>query len=180
MTSRSHLRTRVSGILRLGALAAMILPGGLPLSEEASWVGRPAPEISAGTWLNSKPLTLASLRGKVVVVEFWTFACSNCRNTLPHIREWKENHRTDEFEVIGVHTPELSGERDLDALRKQLRALRITWPVVTDNEYTTWNAYHQRYWPVWYVIDKRGVIRYVHVGEGGYDETERMIAHLLA
>ncbi|HXX63003.1 MAG TPA: redoxin domain-containing protein [Bacteroidota bacterium] len=178
--SVARVRARAGRLLRLSALAAMLIPGGATLSEEADWVGKAAPEIAAGAWLNSKPLTLAGLRGRVVVVEFWTFACGNCRNTLRHVREWKQRHRADEFEVIAVHTPELPRERDLDALRREVDALEITWPVVTDNAYATWNAYHQRYWPVWYVIDKRGVIRYVHVGEGGYDETERIIRQLLS
>jgi hypothetical protein len=84
------------------------------------------------------------------------------------------------FEIIGVHTPELRRERDISALRRETESLGITWPIVTDNEYATWNAYHQQYWPVIYLVDKRGTIRFVHIGEGGYAETEAMIARLIA
>jgi thiol-disulfide isomerase/thioredoxin len=148
--------------------------------DESSWIGQPAPEISEGEWLNSLPLHLSELRGKVVLLEFWTFACSNCRNTLPYLRKWNAIRTGGKFEIIGVHTPELKRERDLNVLHLETEELGITWPVVTDNEYATWNAYHQQYWPVIYLIDKRGTIRYVHIGEGEYAETEATIAKLIA
>jgi peroxiredoxin len=146
----------------------------------SGWIGHPAPEISAGEWLNSPPIHLSELRGKVVLLEFWTFACSNCRNTLPSLRKWNALRAGGNFEMIGVHTPELKRERDISALRRETESLGITWPIVTDNEYTTWNAYHQQYWPVIYLIDKRGTIRYVHIGEGEYAQTEAKIAELIA
>ena len=148
--------------------------------EESGWIGHPAPEISAGEWLNSPPMLLSGLRGKVVLLEFWTFACSNCRNTLPYLRKWNTIRAGGKFEIIGVHTPELKRERDIAALRRETESLGITWPIVTDNEYTTWNAYHQHYWPVIYLIDKRGAIRYIHIGEGEYAQTEAKIAELIA
>jgi thiol-disulfide isomerase/thioredoxin len=162
--------------------AAMLVPfpaEGRP-QDGSGWIGHQAPEISAGEWLNSPPLHLSDLRSKVVLLEFWTFACSNCRNTLPYLRKWNAIRAGGKFEIIGVHTPELRRERDISALRRETESLGITWPIVTDNEYATWNAYHQQYWPVIYLVDKRGTIRFVHIGEGGYAETEAMIARLIA
>lgn len=161
------------------AMLAAFPEDGRP-QDESGWIGHPAPEISRGEWLNSPPLHLSELRGKVILIEFWTFACSNCRNTLPYLRKWSAIRAGGKFEIIGVHTPELKRERNMSALRRETESLRISWPIVTDNEYTTWNAYHQRYWPVIYLIDKRGTIRYVHIGEGEYAETEAMIAELIA
>jgi thiol-disulfide isomerase/thioredoxin len=169
-------------LLLLTGSAAMLVafPAEGRPQNESGWIGHPAPEISAGEWLNSPPIHLSELRGKVVLLEFWTFACSNCRNTLPYLRKWNAIRAGGKFEIIGVHTPELKRERDISALRKETESLGITWPIVTNNEYTTWNAYHQQYWPVIYLIDKRGTFRYVHIGEGAYVETEVMIARLIA
>ena len=147
--------------------------------DETGWVGKAAPGFSDGTWLNSPPLTLEQLRGNVVLVEFWTFACINCRHTISHVREWRRRHAGEPFEIVGVHTPELARERNIDALREEIRRQGITWPVVTDNEGKTWDAWHQHYWPVVYLVDKKGIVRYAHVGEGSYDDTERMIEQLL-
>ncbi len=126
------------------------------------------------------PLRLKDLRGKVVLLEFWTFACSNCRNTLPALKQWSAKRAEGKFEIIGVHSPELKRERDISGLRKEVASLGVTWPVVTDNDFATWAAYDQRYWPVMYLIDKKGIIRYVHVGEGEYAETGVMIDKLIA
>ena len=147
--------------------------------DETGWVGKATPGISEGTWLNSPPLTSGALKGKVVLVEFWTFACVNCRHTISHLREWYSRHAGESFEIVGVHTPELARERNVDALREEIRRQGITWPVVTDNEGKTWDAWHQRYWPVIYLVDRKGIVRYVHVGEGSYDGTERVIEQLL-
>lgn len=168
-------------VLLTGSAAMLVaFPAEGRPQDESGWIGRQAPEVSAGEWLNSPPLHLSDLRGKVVLLEFWTFACSNCRNTLPYLRKWNAIRAGGKFEIIGVHTPELRRERDISALRRETESLGITWPIVTDNEYATWNAYHQQYWPVIYLVDKRGTIRFVHIGEGGYAETEAMIARLIA
>jgi thiol-disulfide isomerase/thioredoxin len=139
-----------------------------------------APDLSGGTWINSEPLTLKSLRGRVVVVDFWTFACYNCRNALPAVKNWDARYRNHGLTVVGVHTPELDTERNLDNLRNEIAELGIRFPVMTDNDYSTWNAYRVRAWPTWFVIDKQGRIRWQHVGEGAYDETEKVIQQLLA
>ncbi len=139
-----------------------------------------APALAAGTWINSAPLTLDSLRGRVVLVEFWTFGCYNCRNTLPSVKGWDARYRDKGLTIIGVHTPESGGEKNLAAVRERVRALGIRYPVVTDNEFETWRAYGVEAWPTIVVLDKQGRIRWTHIGEGRYDETESVIQKLLA
>ena len=139
-----------------------------------------APEFAAGTWINSDPLTLAGLQGRVVVVEFWTFACYNCRNTLPYVKRWDERYRDQGFTVVGVHSPELEEERAIENVRRETASLGIHYPVVTDNDYATWKAYKVEAWPTIFVLDKQGRIRWSHVGEGDYEETEGVIRKLLA
>jgi thiol-disulfide isomerase/thioredoxin len=138
-----------------------------------------APEFAKANWINSDPLTLDKLRGRVVVVEFWTFGCYNCRNTLPTVEEWDAKYRERGLTVVGVHTPETDSEYSLDNVRKEVPALGIKYPVVTDNDYQTWKAYGVEAWPTIIVLDKQGRIRWLHVGEGRYEETERVIKTLL-
>ncbi len=139
-----------------------------------------APELSSGLWINSEPLTLKSLHGRVVLIEFWTFACYNCRNTLPAIKKWDAQYRDKGLTIIGVHTPELDLERNADELRREVTALGLKYPIVTDNDYSTWKAYGVEAWPTLFVLDKQGRVRWTHVGEGAYDETEDVIKKLLA
>jgi len=139
-----------------------------------------APEISSGQWINSEPLTLKNQHGRVVLLEFWTFACYNCRNTLPTVKKWDAQYRDKGLTIIGVHTPELDYERNTDNLRKEVAALGITYPVVTDNDYATWQTYKVEAWPTLFVLDKEGRVRWTHVGEGAYNETEDVIKKLLA
>ena len=139
-----------------------------------------APEISSGQWINSDPLTLKSLHGRVVLLDFWTFACYNCRNTLPSLKKWDTQYRNKGLTIIGVHTPELDFERDIDQLRREVAGLGIKYPVVTDQDYSTWKAYGVEAWPTLFVLDKEGRVRWTHVGEGYYDETEAVIKKLLA
>lgn len=139
-----------------------------------------APEISSGVWINSEPLTLKSLRGRVVLLDFWTFACYNCRNTLPALRKWDAQYRDQGLTIVGVHTPELDFERDIDQLRREVAELGIKYPVVTDQDYSTWKAYRVEAWPTVFLLDKQGRVRWTHVGEGYYDETEAAIKKLLA
>lgn len=139
-----------------------------------------APEISSGNWINSEPLTLKSLHGRVVLIEFWTFACYNCQNTLPSLKKWDAQYRDKGLTIIGVHTPELDFERDINQLRREVAGLGIKYPVVTDQDYSTWKAYGVEAWPTVFVLDKHGRVRWTHVGEGYYDETEQVIKKLLA
>ena len=139
-----------------------------------------APELSNGVWINSEPLTLKSLRGRVVLVDFWTFACYNCLNTVPHIKNWDAQYRDKGLTIIGVHTPESDLERNEGDLRRGVAALGIKYPVVTDNDYSTWKAYGVEAWPTLFLLDKQGRVRWMHVGEGYYDETEQVIKSLLA
>jgi len=124
-------------------------------------------------------LALNKLRGRVVLVEFWTFGCYNCRNTLPSVEEWDARYRERGLTIVGVHTPELSEEYNLDNLRRAVPSLGIKYPVVTDNDYKTWKAYNLEAWPTIFVVDKQGRIRWEHVGEGKYEETENVIRTLL-
>lgn len=139
-----------------------------------------APEISSGIWINAEPLTLKSLHGRVVLIEFWTFACYNCRNTLPALKKWDAQYRDKGLTIIGVHTPELDFERDIDQLRREVAGLGIKYPVVTDQDYSTWKAYDVEAWPTLFVLDKQGRVRWTHIGEGYYDQTEQVIKKLLA
>ena len=139
-----------------------------------------APELASGEWINSEPLKLNELRGPVVLIEFWTFGCINCRNTLPFIESWADRYRDKGFIVIGVHSPEFDEERNVDHLRREVASLGIRYPVVTDNDYETWKAYKVEAWPTVFLLDRKGRIRWMHVGEGNYDETERLIQKLLA
>src|SRR6266566_3760214 len=139
-----------------------------------------APAFAPGSWVNSDSLTIEKLRGRVVLVEFWTFGCYNCRNTLPAVKEWDAKYRDRGLTIVGVHTPETTSEYNIDNVRREVPGLGIKYPVVTDNDYTTWQAYGVKAWPTILVVDKQGRIRWLHVGEGRYDETESVIKTLLA
>jgi thiol-disulfide isomerase/thioredoxin len=139
-----------------------------------------APELATGDWINSAPLKLNELHGRVVLIEFWTFGCYNCRNTLPYVKSWDDRYREKGLTVIGVHSPEFDEERNVEHLRREVSSLGIRYPVVTDNDYQTWKAYKVEAWPTVFLLDKKGRIRWMHVGEGNYDETERLIQKLLA
>src|SRR5215203_2734974 len=134
-----------------------------------------APEFAAGDWINSEPLKVSELRGRVVLIEFWTFSCYNCRNTLPYVKSWNDRYREKGLTVIGVHSPEFDEERKVENLRREVTSLGIRYPVITDNDYQTWNAYRVEAWPTAFLLDKKGRIRWMHVGEGGYDEADLLI-----
>jgi cytochrome c biogenesis protein CcdA/thiol-disulfide isomerase/thioredoxin len=140
-----------------------------------------APELTGITdWINSGPLTLASLRGKVVLVHFWTFACINCIHVQPYVKAWYDTYQGQGFVVIGVHTPELSFERDVNNVRTAVADQGVRFPVAFDPAYATWHAYGNHYWPAFYFIDREGRIRYKTAGEGGYAKSEAVIRELLA
>jgi cytochrome c biogenesis protein CcdA/thiol-disulfide isomerase/thioredoxin len=129
---------------------------------------------------NGRPLTLRSLRGRVVLIDFWTYSCINCLRTLPALRAWDARYRRDGLTIIGVHSPEFPFERDAANVERAIGRNGLRYPVVQDNEFATWNAYGNQYWPAKYLIDARGRVRYVHFGEGNYATTERAIRGLLA
>lgn len=143
-----------------------------------------APElIPGGNWFNlpegKKELTLKELRGKVVLVDFWTYTCINCIRTLPYLKTWHEKYKDKGLVIIGVHTPEFEFEKNPKNVAKAIKDFGLTYPIVQDNDYATWNAYANRYWPAKYFIDKNGKIRSTHFGEGAYDESEEIIRKLL-
>ena len=141
----------------------------------------PAPELTNDIWLNvDAPLRLANLRGKVVIVEMWTFGCINCQNVMPALKEWHNQYKEAGLVIIGNHFPEFSYERDLENLKTAVVQNDIQYAVAQDNNGATWQAYKNIYWPALYLIDKQGHIRYIHIGEGNYKETEQNIQALLA
>jgi thiol-disulfide isomerase/thioredoxin len=152
-----------------------------PLSSVAQAASRPKlPEFQGiSQWLNSQPLSLASLKGKVVLVQFWTFSCINCQRTLPYIVKWHQRYAAQGLQVIGVHTPEFAFERDPNNVKKALQQYQIAYPVPMDNGFKTWRAYHNRYWPNLYLADRQGFLQYSHAGEGAYDTTDQRIRQLL-
>jgi thiol-disulfide isomerase/thioredoxin len=130
-------------------------------------------------WLNTAPLSTKQLKGKVVVIDFWTYSCINCLRSIPYVEAWWEKYKDDGLVVIGVHTPEFAFEKDAANVQKSLGDLKITYPVAVDSNYAIWNAFHNEYWPAHYFIDATGQIRYHHFGEGKYDESEEVIQQLL-
>ncbi|WP_024777758.1 cytochrome c biogenesis protein DipZ [Pseudomonas corrugata] len=130
-------------------------------------------------WLNSPPLNSEALKGKVVLVDFWTYDCINCQHTLPHVNDWAKKYEKDGLVVIGVHTPEYGYEKIIDNVRQQVRKLDINYPVAIDNQYAIWRAFNNQYWPAHYFIDAKGQVRYSHFGEGRYGEQEQVIQQLL-
>ena len=139
-----------------------------------------APElVDTQEWVNSDPLTIEGLRGKIVLIDFWTYTCVNCIRTLPYLKVWHSKYADDGLVIIGVHTPEFQFEHDIDNVRQAVADYSVDWPVVQDNNFATWDAFDNRYWPAKYLIDQNGVIRYLHFGEGAYAETEAMIRELL-
>lgn len=148
----------------------------------------PAPSSDAGRmpefdgiaeWLNGGPIKQADLRGKVVLVDFWTYSCINCIRTLPYVTSWHEKYKEKNFTVIGIHTPEFAFEKNPDNVRREIKRFGITYPVALDNDYRTWNNFDNHYWPAKYLFDAEGRLRYAHFGEGEYDVTERRIQELV-
>lgn len=136
--------------------------------------------VGINHWINTdKALTLTDLRGKVVLVDFWTYTCINCIRTLPFVTGWYEKYKDKGFVVVGVHTPEFEFEKKTENVLQAIKQYKISYPVAQDNDYATWNAYNNRYWPAKYLVDSKGVIRKVHFGEGEYDEMEKAIQELL-
>lgn len=140
----------------------------------------PSPEITGITnWINSEPLKLSELKGKVVLIDFWTYSCINCLRTLPYLKDWDAKYRKDGLVIIGVHSPEFSFEKEYDNVKGAVEKLGVEYPVAMDNDYSTWQAYDNHYWPAHYFIDKEGRVVHTHFGEGEYDKSEKIIQYLL-
>ena len=163
----------------LGIVMGVLLVAWPRLESAAALIGTPAPDITNEIWVNGPPLHLSDLKGKVVMVEFWTFGCYNCRNVEPYVKRWHQKYADKGLVIIGVHSPEFSYEQDFAKVKQYVHDHDIRFPIPIDNDFSTWNRYGNRYWPAIYLIDKRGVIRSVRIGEGGYQETERLIQSLL-
>ena len=170
-------------VAALGAVAAVAalssngVAAGVNSAQQASMQ---APDFAGiDNWINSAPLDLKQLHGKVVLVDFWTFDCINCVHTLPHVKELYSRYRDKGLVVVGVHTPEYTFERDTGNLKKAIARYGIDYPVAQDNHYATWNAWGNQYWPALYLIDQNGKIVYTHFGEGDYAQTEDAIRGLL-
>ena len=138
------------------------------------------PEMQGiSSWLNSEPIKVSALRGKVVLVDFWTYSCVNCVRTLPYLKEWNSKYASIGLITIGIHTPEFEFEKETANVRDAAARYGVTWPIAQDNNFATWNAYGNRYWPHKYLADTSGRLRYHHIGEGAYVETEEWIRKLL-
>src|ERR1700735_2128428 len=159
------------------ALAAMALP---PKTTPARSGDISMPAAGATEWLNSSPQTLNDLRGRVVLVQFWTYTCVNWRRTLPYIRAWDAKYRCLGLIVIGVHTPEFDFEENVSNVRSEVGLMHIDYPVAMENKRVIWNAFHNVYWPALYLLDAQGRVRYQQFGEGDYGRTEREVQKLLA
>src|SRR5215475_1418846 len=157
------------------------MPAGLHTSSASLPVEGRLPSFDGATeWLNSPPLTTADLRGKVVLVNFWTYTCINWLRQLPYVRAWAEKYSSQGLVVIGVHTPEFPFEKDADNVRRAVQDMRVTYPVATDNNYAVWLDFDNHYWPALYFADAQGRIRHHNFGEGEYQQSEMVIQQLLA
>ena len=153
----------------------------LPSNRQPSaGVGMAAPELEPTDWVNSQPFRLADVRGRVTLVEFWTYDCINCQRVIPTLIQWHQTYAARGLLIVGVHTPEFPHEGDVRNVRGAVQNLGIQYPVMLDNNFATWRAYRNRFWPTLYLVDKHGLIRYTHVGEGNYEQTRRAIEALLA
>jgi thiol-disulfide isomerase/thioredoxin len=181
LSRRRLLSTAAVGVAGF-ALAANLFPG--VAQQLASAAGSPTGELAslseATAWLNTEPLTAAGLRGKVVLIDFWTYTCINWLRTLPYVRAWAEKYRDQGLVVIGVHTPEFPFEHDIDNVRRAVEVMRVSYPVAIDNDYEIWRGFNNHYWPALYFVDAQGRLRHQQFGEGAYEEAERFIQQLLA
>ena len=149
-------------------------------AEQLPVEGQMPPLDGAVQWLNSTPLTVEQLKGKVVLVDFWTYSCINCLRAIPYVKAWAEKYKDQGLVVIGVHSPEFAFEKNVDNVKKAISDLGVTYPVAVDNDYAIWRAFDNEYWPAHYFIDAKGQVRHHHFGEGDYDQSERIIQQLLA
>jgi cytochrome c biogenesis protein CcdA/thiol-disulfide isomerase/thioredoxin len=177
LTSFPSYGSGLTAIENQKAVQAELAKRAKPLSASAS-AADPL-TLGQGAWINSPPLTLAGLKGKVVLVDFWTYSCVNCVRTLPYLRAWDQRYRDQGLVIVGVHSPEFAFERSEANVRRAVSELKVTWPVVQDNAFGIWNAYQNQYWPAHYLYDRNGTLIETHFGEGNYAETEAAIAAAL-
>jgi thiol-disulfide isomerase/thioredoxin len=184
----NHGRRRLLSTAAIGvaafAVAANLFPAVVEQLTSAA-VGSPSERelaslAGATEWLNTEPLTAAGLRGKVVLIDFWTYTCINWLRTLPYVRAWAEKYRDQGLVVIGVHTPEFPFEHDVDNVRRAVQVMRLPYPIVIDNDYAIWRGFNNHYWPAVYLVDAQGRVRHHQFGEGAYEQAERFIQQLLA
>src|SRR6266852_2584208 len=158
-----------------GKSGQKVTPGAIRLPIEGEF-----PSLAGATgWLNSPPLTPAGLRGKVVLVDVWTYTCVNWLRTLPYVRAWADKYKDQGLVVIGVHSPEFPFERDVDNVRQAAKNMKVDFPIAIDNDFSVWRAFDNHYWPALYIADAQGRIRHHQFGEGGYEQSERVIQQLL-
>jgi thiol-disulfide isomerase/thioredoxin len=180
----ANLRITIAAALTL-CTATFALPGlageqsGGPVMTTAGGAATAPNFVGISHWFNSAPLNISDLRGKVVLVDFWTYGCYNCVNTLPYVTKLQAKYKDKGLVIIGVHTPEFPFERSAANVQAALKRFGIEYPVAQDNESATWDAYHNQYWPAQYIVDQQGSIVFSHDGEGQYDEIERTIQKLL-
>src|ERR1700743_498061 len=184
MRAFSHGRKmRVFLVAALAAVLSCVAVSTPPgeAQEPPSIVGSfPLHGLSGATgWINSKPLTAKQLKGKVVLVDFWTYSCINCLRALPYMKAWAEKYKDSGLVVIGVHTPEFDFEKDSPNVQKAVQKFGITYPIALDSNQAIWNSFHNQYWPAHYFLDANGKVRVEHFGEGKYDESEKWIQQLL-
>lgn len=187
---RKEIRMTCQGMFKAAAIALLLLTTAMPAARaddansspaiRLAQTGNKAPEFTGlSNWFNSEPLTISALRGKVVLVDFWTYGCSNCVNTLPHVTQLYAKYKDRGLVVVGIHTPEFPFERSAGNVQTALKRHGITYPVAQDNDSKTWDAYRNKYWPAQYIIDQTGNVVYTHAGEGAYDEMDRIVGKLL-
>ncbi|HGM5580531.1 TPA: redoxin domain-containing protein [Pseudomonas putida] len=166
---------KVGGVIL--ALAGLGLAGHLLARDDLG----PMPSLAgAQAWINSPPLDAPALKGKVVLVDFWTWDCINCKRSMPYVNQWAKRYADQGLVVVGVHTPEYDYEHDVGNLRQKVRSLDIGYPVAVDNDYRIWSAWGNQFWPAHYFVDRKGQVRHVHFGEGDYAGQEQVIRELLA
>jgi len=167
-------------MLKVGGIALALTGLGLAGYLEARDSYGAMPSLAgASQWLNSPPLDAPALKGKVVLVDFWTWDCINCQRSLPHVNDWARRYADQGLVVVGVHTPEYDYEHDVATLRDKVAALGIGYPVAVDNDHRVWNAWGNQFWPAHYFVDRRGQVRHVHFGEGDYAGQEQVLKALL-
>ena len=178
VASTSVIALGLIGFAASGVGGEATQQGSAPLKMAA--VQNTAPNfVGISNWFNSAPLNMADLRGKVVLVDFWTYGCYNCVNTLPHVTALYSKYKDRGLVIVGVHTPEFPFERSASNVQAALKRHGIAYPVAQDNESLTWNAYRNQYWPAQYIVDQNGKLVYQHAGEGSYEEMDRLVGKLL-